>query len=416
MSRIDEIQKELEEFKERQKNKEEAMQEAARKAEEARKLAEKEAQRATEAYCKAEEARKLAEETAKAIEEVKTYEDNKVDAPEENNFNYEEKQENDKKTTEVSEEKEKNSKNGNVKIKYFAIGALVTILAIGGCRLVKEAKGGKLIKPTKTPTNSNITTPISIPTSTPLAEQNITDKEFVSLVNRVTEDLNNRGIKLTQDEIVSYVMIVNIEKIARENPELIKTVIGNKDPNVVLQDAYMVMGARVTYNYEMYSETNDSSKFLDPTLVVYSANQKDKTKTIIDLVKEISTIEDNEKFNEAVVNLLDKIYDPKDKLYDLDAGTIFLLQEVLVPVRGLYGTVLNPDDRFNERGLNAIKYLVPYATDSEEYINNGLSAGGIRDINALLKECALSKEASLVSPKVRQRTLEYNYETNEIII
>ena len=70
-------------------------------------------------------------------------------------------------------------------------------------------------------------------------------------------------------------MIVNIEKIARENPELIKTVIGNKDPNVVLQDAYMVMGARVTYNYEMYSETNDSSKFLDPTLVVYSANQKD---------------------------------------------------------------------------------------------------------------------------------------------
>ena len=395
MSRIDEIQKELEEFKERQKNKEEAMQEAARKAEEARKLAEKEAQRATEAYCKAEEARKLAEETAKAIEEVKTYEDNKVDAP---------------------EEKEKTSKNGNVKIKYFAIGALVTILAIGGCRLVKEAKGGKLIKQTKTPTNSNMTIPISIPTSTPLAEQNITDKEFVSLVNRVTEDLNNRGIKLTQDEIVSYVMIVNIEKIARENPELIKTVIGNKDPNVVLQDAYMVMGARVTYNYEMYSETNDSSKFLDPTLVVYSANQKDKTKTIIDLVKEISTIEDNEKFNEAVVNLLDKIYDPKDKLYDLDAGTIFLLQEVLEPVRGLYGTVLNPDDRFNERGLNAIKYLVPYATDSEEYINNGLSAGGIRDINALLKECALSKEASLVSPKVRQRTLEYNYETNEIII
>ena len=67
MSRIDEIQKELEEFKERQKNKEEAMQEAARKAEEARKLAEKEAQRATEAYCKAEEARKLAEKDLDAV-------------------------------------------------------------------------------------------------------------------------------------------------------------------------------------------------------------------------------------------------------------------------------------------------------------------------------------------------------------
>lgn len=400
MNRMEEIQKELEEFKIRQQNKEQEQNEVIRKAEEAREKAIIASKKAKEAQIKADEARKKTEEAAKAIEEVNAYED-EVNSYEEEVNTSEDDEVNYSSTTTNNDKKTKTTSTAKIKITYLATGVIVTLLSIGGCKLIKEAKGGKAM-PTQTPFTITTTTPNNN-SATPIPEITLTDEEFIKLVNEVTNDLVENDIKLTQDEITNYVLIVNIEKIARDNPELIEKVIGEKDPNTVLQDAYTVLGARTTYNYNMYSITNSSNLFLNPTSIVFSKDQQDKVKTIVEKVNQISKIQDKEEFNDAVIELLDSIYDPTEKLYNLDAGTILLLQEALEPIRGIYGTIKEQDDRFNERGLNAIKYLVPYVTDEEKYIDNGLSSGAIRDINAILKDCKNNKELSHTEAKIRQR-------------
>lgn len=395
MNRIEEIQKELEELKIRQQNKEQEQNEVIRKAEEAKHNATIAAKKAKEAQIKAEEAKKKTEDAAKAIEEAKAYEDETT--------TYEDTYKVNSTSSETTNKKTTTNNSTKIKITYLATGVIVTLLSIGGCKLIKEAKSGKIL-PSPTPFTITQTTPNNTST-TPIPEITLTDEEFVKLVNEVTDDLVENGIKLTQDEITSYVLIVNIEKIARDNPELIEKVIAEKDPSTVLQDAYTVLGARTTYNYSMYSLTNSTNLFLDPTSIVFGNKQQDKVKTIVKKVNEISKIEDNEEFNEAVIELLDFIYDPTEKVYNLDAGTILILQEVLEPVRGLYGTVKEQDDRFNERGLNAIKYLVPYVTDEEKYIDNALSSGAIRDINAILKDCQKDKELSLTETKTLKKII-----------
>lgn len=398
MNRIEEIQKELEELKIRQQNKEQEQNEVIRKAEEAKYNATIAAKKAKEAQIKAEEAKKKTEDAAKAIEEAKAYED---ETP-----TYEDTYRVNSTSSETTNKKTTTNNSTKIKITYLATGVIVTLLSIGGCKLIKEAKSGKTI-PSPTPFTITQTTPnnTSNTSTTPIPEKTLTDEAFVKLVNEVTDDLVENGIKLTQDEITSYVLIVNIEKIARDNPELIEKVIAEKDPSTVLQDAYTVLGARTTYNYSMYSLTNSTNLFLDPTSIVFGNEQQDKVKTIVKKVNEISKIEDNEEFNDAVIELLDFIYDPTEKVYNLDAGTILILQEVLEPVRGLYGTVKEQDDRFNERGLNAIKYLVPYVTDEEKYIDNALSSGAIRDINAILKDCQKDKELSLTETKTLKKII-----------
>lgn len=211
----------------------------------------------------------------------------------------------------------------------------------------------------------------------------LTTEEFENITALKIKELSDKGITLNSEDIIKYMMIANCDKLAQDNKELISEIMGEQTSDELQQDANKYVGAVVMYNYNIWYEEGSTKNFIKASDTIFDEEARNKVIEIEKRVDEITlSMEDNDKFNELVNDLLKELLDPTNELSYLESGVGYALQIVLEPIRGLYG-----DGRLNEANANLIKYFVPYAGDEEEYKENNMLTGYIKDINDILSDC-----------------------------
>lgn len=216
----------------------------------------------------------------------------------------------------------------------------------------------------------------------------LTTEEFENLTSLKIKELSDKGININSEDIIKYMMIVNCDKLAQDNRSLIDQILGEQDSNEVQQDAYKVISAMVMYNYNVWYTEGSTKNFIRVSDTIFDESAKNKAIEIERRVDEIAlSVNDVEKMNVLVNDLLKDMLDPTNELYSLESGVGFVLQVVLEPIRGLYGMDLNENNLLNETNMDLIKYFVPYAGDEQKYIDNNWLTGHIQGINDILTNC-----------------------------
>lgn len=269
--------------------------------------------------------------------------------------------------------------NGNTKKEIKEITSVISgngILPFNGTSIDKETE--------ETEESTNCKTKV------------LTDEEFNKLLDSVKKDLDAKNISYDPGKVDDYLTVCNIDALSESNPDKIEEVIGDQTVEKVMQNAYDIESSKVSYDYSSYFETGSTDDFFKVSNVVFSEEDKKIVDEIQKRVNLIGKIEDDEEFNNEVCKLLYDFCDETNPYYGkLSDGAYFALQEVLEPLRGMYGMEYKEDDRFNEKGLNAIKYMVPYAGDEKDYEDNNLLTASILNINGLLKRCTESNVKTL---------------------
>lgn len=216
----------------------------------------------------------------------------------------------------------------------------------------------------------------------------LTTEDFENVSAIKIKELSDKGLNLNSEDIIKFMMIVNCDKLAQDNKELITQIMGSQTSDEVQQDAYKCVGAIVMYNYNIWYQEGSTKNFIKVSDCIFDEEAKNKVIEIEKRVDEIAlSVEDNEKFNQLVNALLKDLLDPTNELSYLESGVGFVLQIVLEPIRGLYGMDLYGNITLDETNAELIKYFVPYAGDEEEYKKNNMLTGYIQDINDILVVC-----------------------------
>ena len=292
---------------------------------------------------------------------------------------------------------EKNDKKKNNKglVKGIVIGATAISLIVGGYHLVKNSK--KLFGNSKPGTQNSSTNTESAKETVKYSynyEENVvtvnneeyvelTTEEFEKITSLKIKELSDKGVNLSSEDIIKYMMIVNCDKLAQDNKELINEVMGEQSSDEIQQDANKFVGAVVMYNYNIWYKEGSTRNFIRVSDTIFDKEAREKVVKIERRVDQISLyIKNKDKVNELVNDLLKDLLDPTNELSYLESGVGYSLQIILEPVRGLFA-----DGLLNEENTNLIKYFVPYASDEEEYKKNNMVTGYIKDIKDILSDC-----------------------------
>lgn len=221
----------------------------------------------------------------------------------------------------------------------------------------------------------------------------LTTEEFEKLTSDALKQISDRGITLDESDVIKFMAIINIDKLSQDNTDLLAAIVGNQNPDEVKLDAQKVMGALVMYNYSTYFSEGNNENFIKVSDFIFDKEEKEKAIEIENRVNEIGVNKDKTVvMNELVHSLLRDMLDPTNRLSYVESGTGFGLQLTLEPVRGLYGMDKDfMNITLDYTNADLIKYFVPYAEDEQEYEDNALLTGYIRNINDILNDCTKSK-------------------------
>ena len=219
----------------------------------------------------------------------------------------------------------------------------------------------------------------------------LTTEAFEALTTETINTLRNYGLTASDEDIIKYVMIRNIDKLRQDNNELISNIIGEQDPIEVFADADTVIDAIMTYNLLHFAAYQNTDGFISSSVGVFDETQKARALEIERRVFEIgANYKNEEKYNELTYALLRDMIDPSKEISELEDGVSYGVEWInMYMVRSTFGT-----DRYiklNDTNAEMIKYYVSFAGDGEEYEMNALVNGNVRNINALLNECTNGK-------------------------
>lgn len=215
----------------------------------------------------------------------------------------------------------------------------------------------------------------------------LTTEEFEKITSLKIKELKDKGINLSSEDVIKYMMVANCDKLAQDNRELMNQIMGDQNADEIQQDAYKVVSAITMYNYNVWYKERSTLNFIKVSDTIFDKNEREKA---IQIEKRISGIErtnDENDINLLVNDLLKDMLDPTNELYTLESGTGFALQVVMEPIRGLYGMDEQGNNLLNEQNTELIKYFVPYAGDEQKYIDNNWLTGYILGINDVLTDC-----------------------------
>lgn len=215
----------------------------------------------------------------------------------------------------------------------------------------------------------------------------LTEEKFYELVDDMETVLKSKNIEYKEEDVIYYLMVINADRLAIDNHELLLNIVGTSNFDAIKIGAKTVIGSRVSYDYGVYYGYTTESNFLDASAGIFDPDEKKCVQELQQRVAKIGKIEDDDEFNAEVVALRDEMYDESSKYYTLSSGTLFSLHEVFEPLRGAYGMRNFEDDRFNEAGLEAIKTLVPYVSDSQTQQDNNLLNGAEMNISDIVEDC-----------------------------
>lgn len=216
----------------------------------------------------------------------------------------------------------------------------------------------------------------------------LTTEGFERITALKIKELSDKSITLNSEDVIKYMMIANCDKLAQDNKDLIAEIMGEQTSDEIQQDANKFVGAVVMYNYNTWYSEGNTKNFIKASDTIFDEEARNKVIEIEKRVDEIAlSTADNVKFNQLVNDLLKDMLDPTNELSYLESGVGYALQIVLEPIRGLYGMDLYGNVTLDETNASLIKYFVPYAGDEEEYKENNMLTGYIKDINDILVDC-----------------------------
>lgn len=311
----------------------------------------------------------------------------------------------DEETIRVKEEKKK---SGGFVTGLF-VGATALAILAGSVKLYKESKTGDVRTTASTigmndsvndePENNNQVEETGYSYNYGNNVVVVDDTEYVPLTteafeNLTTETINTLrgyGLTVSDEDIVKYVMIRNIDKLRQDNNELISQIVGDQDPTEVFADADNVIDAIMTYNLLYFDANHNTDGFISSSVGIFDETQKARALEIERRVFEIGTYyQDEEKYNELTYALLRDMIDPSNEISELEDGVSYGVEWInMYMVRSTFGT--NRYIKLNDTNADMIKYYVSFAGDGEEYEMNALVNGNVRNINALLEECTKGK-------------------------
>ncbi len=220
----------------------------------------------------------------------------------------------------------------------------------------------------------------------------LTDEEFYNLVDDIYNKLTKEGLPVTKEEVIKYLMIVNIDQLKEENKELVNTIIGDQDPNEVILDTYSLISRIITENNSRWCAKglgwDKLLMYLAPD-AIFSETEKNKT---VELGERVRTIVetgrngDKDKFNELLNKLLMDMIDAKEDNFKLESGNGF--NDMYIYINFIRINFLNELDKTNGE---LIKYFVVFDGDGIEYEQNAKTSEYWSGINYLINECHKSK-------------------------
>lgn len=216
----------------------------------------------------------------------------------------------------------------------------------------------------------------------------LTEEKFYALVDEVFKKYNEQGLDINRENIIDYVMMVNIDKLARDNKELVDTIIGERNPDEAVLSAFNVYSAVITENNDRYCAKGlgwDSIIKVSDT--VFDEAEREVVKKIEDRIAEIVKLKDNRvEFNEEFEKLLMDMLDAENEMFNMESGVGYSVATILVNfVRINFMNIL---DKINS---DLVKYITYYEGDGIEYEENARSTGYYRNIFSLITECEKTK-------------------------
>ena len=220
----------------------------------------------------------------------------------------------------------------------------------------------------------------------------LTDEEFYNLVDDIYNKLTKEGLPVTKEEVIKYLMIVNIDQLKEENKELVNTIIGEQDPNEVILDTYSLISRIITENNSRWCAKglgwDKLLMYLAPD-AIFSETEKSKTVELGEKVRaivETGKNGDKDKFNELLNKLLMDMIDAKEDNFKLESGNGF--NDMYIYINFIRINFLNELDKTNGE---LIKYFVVFDGDGLEYEQNAKTSEYWSGINYLINECHKSK-------------------------
>ena len=216
----------------------------------------------------------------------------------------------------------------------------------------------------------------------------LTTERFEELTTAVIQKFEGYGLQVSREDIIKYVMIRNIDKLRQDNNELVASIIGTQEPTEAFADADHVIDAIMTYNLLYFDKYHNTDGFISAVEGVFDEVQRARVLEIESRVYEIGRhYQEEAKYNELTYSLLRDMINPLNPISELEDGVSYGVEWIdMYMVRGTFGT-----DRYiklNDVNSDLVKYFVSFAGDGEEYENNALVNGNVRNINALLTQCS----------------------------
>lgn len=217
----------------------------------------------------------------------------------------------------------------------------------------------------------------------------LTTERFEELTANVIRSYSKENLAVSEENIIKYVMIANIDKLSQDNQELKNAIIGEQDTTEVFADADLILNEVMMHNYNVFYETGKTDGFIWPSEVIFDKTEKDKVIEIENKIKEIAlSVNDYDKLNQLVEELFKDLSNPENKLSTLETGVGYLVEWLLMDtIRGLFGVDIEGNNILNEYNTNLIKQHVSYAGDEKEFIENSMANAYTKNVLALLNGC-----------------------------
>lgn len=214
--------------------------------------------------------------------------------------------------------------------------------------------------------------------------EELTDEKFYELCDAVYSEYKAQGLAVEKTDVIKYVMMVNIDKLAEDNPNLIDTIVGKQEPDEVVLDIFKVLSSLMTENNSRYCARGLGwdSLFMAST-PIFDKAEKNRVLEIEERIKEIVSVSgDKTEFNKLVNDLLMDMIDAKEECFNLEDGTGYNVVNILFNfIR------INFSNLLDKQNSELIKYMIVYAGDGVEYEENSRSTAYYRGVYNILTDC-----------------------------
>lgn len=188
----------------------------------------------------------------------------------------------------------------------------------------------------------------------------LTDEKFYELADKVYNKYKEIGLDVKEEEVIDFLMMVNIDKISKDNKDLVEKIIGDRNRDTVILNMMDVYSAIKTKNDNNYCAKRlgfDSIILVNDT--IFDKETRDKTIEFESRIEEIFNAKnDKEKFNELLNKLMMEVLTATEEEFNMENGAGYSIMEIL-----MYFIRSNFTNIMNKENAELIKYFCNYAED-----------------------------------------------------